>query len=154
MNGNALLVDKSIGPEGPAHVTQNTSSDSHVLVSDFPRVDLVQDISSNPNLNDGYRAINCFTCPLDLIEWKPERYKLFVSVSWGPSISCLLTLNGCGTVRVLYTVNSNPQYILAKSSSQVPAITCTEATAQYAMNEPVYARTPLKACLAVVCDSR
>ncbi|KAG8221359.1 hypothetical protein J3R82DRAFT_1531 [Butyriboletus roseoflavus] len=34
-----------------------------------------------------------------------------------------------------------------------PAITCTEATTQSAENEPTYARTPLKACLAVVFDS-
>jgi hypothetical protein len=55
-------------------------------------------------------------------------------------------------LRVLYTVNSNPQYILAKSSSQVPVIVCSEITTQSATNEPAYARAPLKACLAAVCD--
>ena len=77
-----------------------------------------------------------------------------MSVSLGIGILPLADLNGCGTVRVLYTVNSNPQYILAKSSSQVPAIVCTEITTQSATNEPAYARAPLKACLAAVCDFR
>ena len=62
----------------------------------------------------------------------------------------LLTL----AVRVLYTVNNNPQYILARSSSQVPVIACNGATAQPDTNEPAYARAPLKACLAAVCGSR
>lgn len=60
-------------------------------------------------------------------------------------------LNGCRTVRVLYTVNNNPQYILAKSSSQVLVTACNETPSK---NEPVYAQAPLKACLAAVCDSR
>ena len=66
----------------------------------------------------------------------------------------LLILNGRGTVRILYTVNNNPQYILAKSSSQVPVIVCSNVTTQSATNEAAYARAPLKACLAAVCDSR
>ncbi|KAN0074453.1 hypothetical protein V8E55_011865 [Tylopilus felleus] len=55
-----------------------------------------------------------------------------------------------GTVRVLYTVNNNPQYILAKSASQVPTIFCSGTTRQ---SQTEYGRAPLKACLAAVCDS-
>ncbi|KAG6381882.1 hypothetical protein JVT61DRAFT_499 [Boletus reticuloceps] len=56
-------------------------------------------------------------------------------------------------LRVLYTVNNNPQYILAKSSSQVPAAICNETTTLSATNYLAFARAPLKACLSAVCDS-
>ncbi|KAN0074436.1 hypothetical protein V8E55_011848 [Tylopilus felleus] len=54
-------------------------------------------------------------------------------------------------LRVLYTVNNNPQCILAKSASQIPTIICSGITRQ---SQTEYGRAPLKACLAVVCDSR
>ncbi|KAF9228288.1 hypothetical protein BS17DRAFT_331908 [Gyrodon lividus] len=57
------------------------------------------------------------------------------------------------SLRVLYTINSSPQYILARSSVQVPAILCNGTTSRSSTNEPRYARASLKACLEVVCNS-
>ncbi|KAG1740789.1 uncharacterized protein EDB91DRAFT_1131454 [Suillus paluster] len=52
-------------------------------------------------------------------------------------------------LRVLYTVNSSPQYILARSPSSVQVTLCPSpsvANAQYAL-------APLKACLNAICNS-
>ncbi|KIJ15452.1 hypothetical protein PAXINDRAFT_168955, partial [Paxillus involutus ATCC 200175] len=56
-------------------------------------------------------------------------------------------------LRVLYTINSSPQYILARSSVQVPAIFRNGTRGRLLTNDPQYAQAPLKACLAAVCNS-
>lgn len=66
MHGDASLVSSSA--RDIEHVL------SHVTAAPFHAL-------TNPNLNDTYCDINYSTYPLDPIEWKPERNKLFVSVS-------------------------------------------------------------------------
>ncbi|KIK93030.1 hypothetical protein PAXRUDRAFT_829402 [Paxillus rubicundulus Ve08.2h10] len=56
-------------------------------------------------------------------------------------------------LRVLYTINSSPQYILARSSVQVPTILYNGTRSQSSASEPQYAQASLKACLVAVCNS-
>ena len=48
-------------------------------------------------------------------------------------------------LRILYTINSSPQYILARSSSSVPVVSL--------QSSPSYATTFLKTCLDTICRS-
>ncbi|KAG1759269.1 hypothetical protein EDD22DRAFT_907046 [Suillus occidentalis] len=52
-------------------------------------------------------------------------------------------------LRVLYTVNSSPQYILARSPSSVQVTLCPSPSAANAQ----YGLAPLKACLNAICNS-
>ncbi|OAX41202.1 hypothetical protein K503DRAFT_767884 [Rhizopogon vinicolor AM-OR11-026] len=52
-------------------------------------------------------------------------------------------------LRVLYTVNSSPQYILARSPSSVQVTLCPSPSVAHAQ----YALAPLKACLNAICNS-
>ncbi|KAG1774984.1 hypothetical protein EV702DRAFT_1008320 [Suillus placidus] len=52
-------------------------------------------------------------------------------------------------LRVLYTVNSSPQYILARSPSSVRVTLCPSPSAANAQ----YGLAPLKACLNAICNS-
>ncbi|KIK22763.1 hypothetical protein PISMIDRAFT_101974, partial [Pisolithus microcarpus 441] len=59
-------------------------------------------------------------------------------------------------VRVLYTVNSSPQYILAKIHEPVPVTRCTYASRLpegHDVAQPQYAQAPLRACLTAICNS-
>ncbi|KAI6148330.1 hypothetical protein BKA82DRAFT_117533, partial [Pisolithus tinctorius] len=59
-------------------------------------------------------------------------------------------------VRVLYTINSSPQYILAKIHEPVPVIRCAYAQQLpegHDVTQPQYAQAPLKACLTAICNS-
>jgi hypothetical protein len=49
-------------------------------------------------------------------------------------------------VRVLYTINSSPQYVLARSHRKVPVVVV--------QGDPRYGTTSLKACLDAICRSR
>jgi hypothetical protein len=53
------------------------------------------------------------------------------------------------SLRVLYTINSSPQYILARSHSKVP-VTLIESPVQ---DKPLYANVCLKTCLDTICRS-
>lgn len=61
------------------------------------------------------------------------------------------------SLRVLYTINSSPQYILARSPARVPVELVdhnhipTSPTAFDSL--PVYAKIPLKICLDTICRS-
>ncbi|KAI6007659.1 hypothetical protein F5J12DRAFT_938454 [Pisolithus orientalis] len=60
------------------------------------------------------------------------------------------------SLRVLYTVNSSPQYILAKIHEPVPVIRCAYAQQLpegHDVTQPQYAQAPLKACLTAICNS-
>ncbi|KAG2153414.1 hypothetical protein DEU56DRAFT_849538 [Suillus clintonianus] len=52
-------------------------------------------------------------------------------------------------LRVLYTVNSSPQYILARSPTSVQVTLCPSPSAAKAQ----YGLAPLKACLNAICNS-
>jgi hypothetical protein len=47
-------------------------------------------------------------------------------------------------VRILYTINSSPQYILARPSHSLPTTS---------LHPPIYATCPLKPCLDAICRS-
>ena len=61
-----------------------------------------------------------------------------------------LTMNG--PVRVLYTINTSPQYILAKSPEKIPLASADDTLEADGM--PVYGRAPLKTCALAICRSR
>jgi len=52
------------------------------------------------------------------------------------------------SLRVLYTINSSPQYILARSHSKVPVTLISPL-----QDEPLYANVCLKTCLDTICRS-
>jgi len=76
------------------------------------------------------------------------------------------------TVRILYTINSSPQYILARSHRKIPVsvvrrqqtpsfhyastLPLQEETPSASQSEPegLYATASLKACLDTICCSR
>lgn len=53
-------------------------------------------------------------------------------------------------LRILYTINSSPQYILARSHSSVPVVLCSISIQP---SSPCYATTFLKTCLDTICRS-
>jgi len=59
------------------------------------------------------------------------------------------------SLRVLYTINSSPQYILARSHTYVPVtmITPLEDSASGSEPRPLYATVLLKTCLNTICRS-
>jgi hypothetical protein len=63
-------------------------------------------------------------------------------------------------LRILYTINSSPQYILARSPSAVPVVIFPQAPnvscpdgASDQIVQPCYATTLLKTCLNTICRS-
>ena len=52
------------------------------------------------------------------------------------------------SLRVLYTINSSPQYILARSHSKVPVTLVSPL-----QDKPLYANVCLKTCLDTICRS-
>jgi hypothetical protein len=58
-------------------------------------------------------------------------------------------------LRILYTINSSPQYILARSLSAVPVVLLpqTQNTSAASQSLSPYATTSLKACLDTICRS-
>lgn len=56
------------------------------------------------------------------------------------------------TVRVLYTINTSPQYILAKSPEKIPLVSADDTLQKDGM--PMYGRAPLKTCAMAICRSR
>lgn len=55
-------------------------------------------------------------------------------------------------VRVLYTVNTSPQYILAKSTEKIAVIPISESPSS--SSAPRHGRTSVKACAMAICRSR
>jgi hypothetical protein len=62
-------------------------------------------------------------------------------------MACPTRLN----LRILYTINSSPQYILARSHSPVPVSLISEP--QEHSTQPKFATVSLKACLDTICRS-
>ncbi|KAL5534610.1 hypothetical protein ACEPAG_1073 [Sanghuangporus baumii] len=63
----------------------------------------------------------------------------------------MLTTNIYGAVRVLYTVNTSPQYILAKAPQKVPLLPVDSSSSS---SLPVkHGRASLKACALAICRS-
>jgi len=59
------------------------------------------------------------------------------------------------SLRLLYTINSSPQYILARSHTTVPVtlVPTTEGVANGDYAQPIYASVLLKTCLNTICRS-
>ena len=58
------------------------------------------------------------------------------------------------SLRLLYTINSSPQYILARSHTTVPvSLLPPEAVADGDNAQPIYGSVSLKSCLNTICRS-